>query len=135
MTTRRRLLQGAARIGAASVLPRPAYAAGTGNIFVSLEKGNQVVVLDKTYAEIKRIDTSKRPRDMHFNADRTQLFVACGDDDAIDVIDVGSLEVVDSIPTGPSPEVFAFSPDYKGVWVSDEEYSQLELIDLESRVS
>ena len=109
MTTRRRLLQTAALIGAASVLPRSAYAAGTGNIFISLEKGNQVVVLDKTYAEIKRIDTSKRPRDMHFNADKTQLFVACGDDDTVDVIDVGTLEVVDSIPTGPSPEAFALS--------------------------
>ncbi len=135
MTNRRRLLQGAALIGAASLLPRPAYAAGTGNIFISLEKGNEVVVLDKTYAEVKRIATSKRPRDMHFNADRTQLFVACGDDDAIDVIDVGTLEVVDSIPTGPSPEVFAFSPDFKQVWVSNEEYSQLEAIDLETRVS
>ena len=62
MTTRRRLLQGAALVGAASMLPRPAYAAGTGNIFVSLEKGNEVVVLDKSYAEIKRIPTSKRPR-------------------------------------------------------------------------
>ena len=76
MTTRRRLLQGAVALGAAAALPRPAYAAGTGNIFISLEKGNQVVVLDRTYAEIKRIDTSKRPRDMHFNADKTQLFVA-----------------------------------------------------------
>lgn len=135
MTTRRRLLQGAALIGAASMLPRPASAAGTGNIFVSLEKGNEIVVLDKDYAEIKRIPTSKRPRDMHFNQDRTQLFVACGDDDAIDIIDVQTLEVVDSVPTGPSPEVFAFSPDYKTIWVSNEEYSQLEAIDLESRLS
>lgn len=135
MTTRRQLLQGAALVGAATLLPRPAYAAGTGNIFVSLEKGNEVVVLDRTYAQIKRIATSKRPRDMHFNQDRTQLFVACGDDDAIDIIDVNTLEVVDSVVTGPSPEVFAFSPDYKTIWVSNEEYSQLEAIDLESRVS
>lgn len=135
MTTRRQLLQIATLAGAATLLPRPAFAAGTGNVFVSLEKGNEVVVLDRDFNEIKRIPTSKRPRDMHFNQDKTQLFVACGDDDAIDIIDVGSLEVVDSIPTGPSPEVFAFSPDYTKVWVSNEEYSQLEQIDLETRIS
>jgi len=63
------------------------------------------------------------------------LYVACGDDDAIDVIDVASLEVVDSIPTGPSPEVFAFSPDEKVIYVSNEEDSRLEAIDMETRVS
>ena len=60
---------------------------------------------------VKQIETDRRPRDMHFNAAHTLLYVACGDDDVIDVIDVAPLQVVDSIPTGPSPEVFAFSPD------------------------
>ncbi|CDP51126.1 MAG: PQQ-dependent catabolism-associated beta-propeller protein [Devosia nanyangense] len=113
----------------------PALAKDTGQIFVSTEKGNEVVVLDKDYNVIKRIKTSRRPRDMHFNADRTLLYVACGDDDAIDVIDVEKLEVVDSIPTGPSPEVFAFSPDEKLIYVSNEEDSRLEAIDVESRIS
>ena len=135
MTTRRQLMQGAALLGAAALIGRPAFAAGTGQIFVSTEKGNEIVVLDPGFTIIKRIPTSKRPRDMHFNADRTQLYVACGDDDAIDVIDLAKLEVVDTIPTGPSPEVFAFSPDFKLMYVSDEEYSQLEAIDIETRVS
>lgn len=113
----------------------PAEAAGTGQIFVSTEKGNEVVVFDKDMNLVKRIATSRRPRDMHFNADKTLLYVACGDDDAIDVIDVATLEVVDSIPTGPSPEVFAFSPDEKMIYVSNEEDSRLEAIDLATRVS
>lgn len=113
----------------------PASAKDTGQIFVSTEKGNEVVVLDKDYNIVKRIKTSRRPRDMHFNAEHTLLYVACGDDDAIDIIDIDKLEVVDSIPTGPSPEVFAFSPDEKLLYVSNEEDSRVEAIDLASRIS
>lgn len=135
MTTRRAVLAGAAALGASLLAPRTASAAATGQIFVSTEKGNEVVVLDRGFNIVKRIATSKRPRDMHFTPDHSRLFVACGDDDVIDIIDVARLEVVDQIPTGPSPEVFAFSPDQKTIYVSDEEYSQLEAIDVESKVA
>ncbi|MDB5540695.1 MAG: beta-propellerrepeat-containing protein [Devosia sp.] len=134
MITRRTFVATATALIAASAVPRAA-AKGTGMIFVSTEKGNEVVVLDQSLAVVKRIATSRRPRDMHFNAAKELLYVACGDDDTIDVIDVASLEVVDSIPTGPSPEVFAFSPDEKMIYVSNEEDSRLEAIDLATRVS
>jgi PQQ-dependent catabolism-associated beta-propeller protein len=111
----------------------PVLAKGTGLIFVSLERGNQVVVLNPDLSVKTRIDTSRRPRDMHFNKDHTLLYVACGDDDAIDVIDVASLEVVDSIPTGPSPEMFQFSPDETAIYVSNEEDSVMEMIDLATK--
>ncbi|MDB5538259.1 MAG: beta-propellerrepeat-containing protein [Devosia sp.] len=120
---------------ATAISALPAWAAGTGMIFVSTEKGNEVVVLDQDHNIVKRIETSRRPRDMHFNADKSLLYVACGDDDVIDVIDVTTLEVVDHIPTGPSPEVFAFSPDEKQILVSNEEDSRLEVIDMASRLS
>ena len=113
----------------------PAQAAGTGLVFVSNEKSHEIVVLDSSYEIVKRIETSRRPRDMHFNAARTLLYVACGDDDVIDIVDVAKLEVVDSIPTGPSPEVFAFSPDEKLIYVSNEENSTLEVIDTASRLT
>ena len=48
---------------------------------------------------VKDIKTSRRPRDMHFNDDHSLLYVACGDDDVIDVIDVAKLEVVGKIAT------------------------------------
>ena len=111
----------------------PAFAKDTGLIFVSLERGNEIVVLNPDLTERKRIETSRRPRDMHFNAARDKLYVACGDDDVIDVIDVATLEVVDSIPTGPSPEVFAFSPDETQIYVSNEEDSTMEIIDVASK--
>jgi len=111
----------------------PAFAKDTGLIFVSLERGNEVVVLNPDLSLNTRIETSRRPRDMQFNKDRTLLYVACGDDDTIDVIDVATLSVVDSIPTGPSPEVFVFSPDESQIFVSNEEDSTMEMIDVASK--
>lgn len=113
-----------------ALTPLAALAQGTGNIFVSLERGNEIVVLSPAHEIIARIETSRRPRDMHFNDDHTLLYVACGDDDVIEVIDVATFEIVDAIPTGPSPEVFAFSPDRETIYVSNEEDSTLEFIDL-----
>ncbi len=47
-----------------SVSAGAASAAGTGLIFVSNEKSHEVVVLDASYQIVKRIETSRRPRDM-----------------------------------------------------------------------
>lgn len=116
-----------------AILAGGALAEGTGLIFVSLERGNQVVVLNPDMMVKTRIDTSRRPRDLHFNRDHTLLYVACGDDDVIDVIDVATLEVVASIPTGPSPEIFQFSPDESQIYVSNEEDSVMEMIDVASQ--
>ena len=118
----------------AALIALPALAKGTGLIFISLERGNEVVVLNPDLTERKRIETSRRPRDMQFNAAQDKLYVACGDDDVIDVIDVATLEVIDSIPTGPSPEVFTFSLDEKQIYVSNEEDSTLEIIDVASKI-
>jgi len=61
--TRRTFVATAAALLAASAVPR-AVAKGTGMIFVSTEKGNEVVVLDQSLQVVKRIATSRRPRDI-----------------------------------------------------------------------
>src|SRR5258708_38401057 len=62
--------------------PALALAKDTGLIFVSNEKTNNLIIIDpKTYQVVKDLKISRRPRDMHFNADHTRLYVACGDDD------------------------------------------------------
>jgi YVTN family beta-propeller protein len=63
---------------------------------------------------------------MKFGDNRRLLYV--GDDDVIDVIDVATLRVADHIPTGPSPEMFALSPDGKALYVSNEEASSVQQI-------
>ena len=96
-----------------------AAAKGTGMAFVSNEKTNDLTVIDpKTMTVVGSIKTSHRPRDMHFNRDKTLIYVACGDDDVIDVVDVAQRKVIDQIPTGPSPETFRLSADDSTIYVS-----------------
>ena len=75
--------------------PLPALARETGRIFVSNERSHTVWVFSPEFEHIATIETSRRPRDMKLNGDRTLLYVACGDDDVIDIIDVETLEIVD----------------------------------------
>jgi YVTN family beta-propeller protein len=109
------------------VLSAEARAKGTGYVFVSNEKTNNIAVIDpkQDYKVIRWIPTSHRPRDMKFGHNRRLLYVACGDDDVIDVIDVATLNVADHIPTGPSPEMFEFGRDEKTLYVSNEEGSSV----------
>src|ERR1700690_470038 len=91
-------------------------------LFVSNERTNNLIIIDpRTNKVVKDLRTSRRPRDMHFSADHTKLYVACGDDDVIDIIDVAKLEVVGKLNTGPSPETFAMDEKRHRIYVSDEE--------------
>lgn len=113
-----------------------AGAKDTGYVFVSHEKTNNIAVLDpkQDYKIIQWIPTSHRPRDMKFGDDRRLLYVACGDDDVIDVIDVATLKVADHIPTGPSPEMFELSRDEKALYVSNEEGSSVQEISIADKM-
>ena len=71
---------------------------------------------------------------MHFNEDRTLIYVACGDNDVIDIVDIEKQEVIGSLDTGPSPEAFMFSPDYNYIYVSNEEDSTLGVLDVNDNI-
>ncbi|MFO1185412.1 MAG: PQQ-dependent catabolism-associated beta-propeller protein [Bauldia sp.] len=130
-----RALSAAVLVVSAFFATARAEAAGTGQIFVSNEASHEVIVYSpRDYAIVKRIKTSRRPRDMHFNNAHTHLYVACGDDDVIDVIDLASLTVVDHIPTGPSPEMFEFSADNKLIYLSNEENSSVQVISVADKL-
>ena len=120
----------------ALVLSAGAEAKNTGYVFVSNEKTNNIAVIDpkQDYKIARWIPTSHRPRDMKFGDDRRLLYVACGDDDEIDVIDVATLRVADHIPTGPSPEMFALSRDGKALYVSNEEASSVQQISIADKI-
>ena len=120
----------------ALVASPPAHAKDTGLIFVSNEKSNNLIVLDpKTYQIVKDIKVSRRPRDMHFSADRSKLYVACGDDDVIDIVDVAKLEVIGKLATGPSPETFAIDEKRRRLYVANEEGSTLSIIDIDQNIT
>src|SRR4029077_18523159 len=76
--------------------------------YVSNEKSNTVSVIDTdSWTVIKTIKVGQRPRGIEFTKDGKFVLVAVGDDDKIEVIDVATQQVVDSLPSGPDPELFA----------------------------
>ena len=80
--------------------------------YVSNEKGNSVSVIDTNKWEVvKTIKVGQRPRGIAFTKDQKYVLVAVGDDDTIQMIDTATQEVVDSLPSGPDPELFIQDPD------------------------
>ena len=110
------------------------FARNTGLLFVSSERTDSVVIVDpETNGIVKYLKTSRRPRDMHFNTDHTYLYVACTDDDAIDIIDVAKLEVVGRV-TASSPRAFGISEKLRRIYVPNPEGSSLSVIDMDQNV-
>jgi DNA-binding beta-propeller fold protein YncE len=70
---------------------------------------------------------------MHFNTDHTYLYIACADDDAIDIIDVAKLEVVGRL-TAPNPRAFGISDKLHRIYVPNPEGSSLSVIDIDQNV-
>ncbi len=80
-----RTILAAASAVALFLLTAPAFAE---TIFVSNEKDNTITVLNgDTFEIIKTIKTSRRPRGIILSPDNSELFVAAGDGDIMDVID------------------------------------------------
>src|SRR5258708_19604923 len=86
----------------AGILPARAFIA-----YVSNEKSNTVSVIDTDkWAVIKTIKVGQRPRGIEFTRDGKFVLVAVGDDDTIQMIDTATQQVVDTLPSGPVPELF-----------------------------
>ena len=75
--------------------------------YVSNEKSNTVSVIDTNkWAVINTIKVGQRPRGIDLTKDGKFVLVAVGDDDTIQMIDTATQKVVDSLPSGPDPELF-----------------------------
>ncbi len=109
----------------------PAAAAGTGYIFVSNETDNTVSVIDgESFEVIKTVPTGQRPRDMRWNADKTQLLIAASGDDRIEVLDVASLEIVGSLEAGEDPEIFHIDPSGRILVAANEDDNEVTVTEL-----
>src|SRR6202043_1420185 len=86
----------------AGTLPARAFVA-----YVSNEKSNTVSVIDTDkWAVTKTIKVGQRPRGIEFTRDGKFVLVAVGGHDPIQVLDAATQQVVDSLPSGPDPELF-----------------------------
>ena len=126
-----------ARLGTAVVallMAVPLHARDTGQVFVSSEKDNALIVVDAAKAEVVGSTAlCKRPRHMQLTPDRDQLLVACSDDGRIAVWDIAKKKVVDKLHVGNNPEMFDISPDGRMLYASNEEDATLTAYDLVAR--
>ena len=75
--------------------------------YVSNEKSNTISVIDTDkFTVVNTIKVGQRPRGIELTRDGKFVFVAVGDDDTIQVIDVRTHEIVATLPSGPDPELF-----------------------------
>src|SRR6267142_4037 len=87
--------------------------------YVSNEKSNTVSVIDTNKrAVVRTIKVGQRPRGIAFTKDQKYVLVAVGDDDTIQMIDTTSNKVVDTLPSGPDPELFVDDPTGKIPYVA-----------------
>jgi PQQ-dependent catabolism-associated beta-propeller protein len=118
----------AATLAALCAAPLPAVAQGMA--WVSSEKDHAITLVDlKTLAVAGIVATCKRPRHMQLAPDGKRLFVACGESNAADVIDIASRKSLARVPLGDDPEAFDFSVDGKMLFVSAEDDGQLLMVD------
>src|SRR5437879_13840789 len=81
--------------------------AGAFTAYVSNEKSNTISVIDTDkFTVVKTIKVGQRPRGIELTKDGKFILVAVGDDDTIQMIDTGSLEVRATLPSGPDPDPF-----------------------------
>lgn len=103
------------------------------SVYVSNEKDNKIVVFDAQGKQTSTIDVCKRPRHLMFNADRSRIFVCCGDSNELGVVDRAAGKMLETVPLGDSPEIFDLSPDGKVAYVSIEDESVLAAYDLATK--
>lgn len=111
----------------------PLAALAQGKVYVSSEKDNKIHVFDARGERLAAIDTCERPRHMMFNANRSQIYVCCGDSNQLGVVDTATGKMTGTVPLGDSPEIFDLSPDGKTVYVSIEDENVMAAYDLATK--
>lgn len=103
------------------VLAQVAGAAGSQRIFVTNEGSDDLTVIDGCTLEVEAtIPIGKRPRDLEFSPDHSELYVAVSEEDAIAVVDPASLKVLRKFQAGSDPEAFAVHPN-GNIYLSNED--------------
>jgi YVTN family beta-propeller protein len=131
--------------------PKPTPDATPDRVYVSNERGNNVVALDPaTGAVVQTIAAGRRPRGLLVSRDGTRLYVAVSGSpiagpgvdesklppadhslDGIAVIDLASGKVERVLAAGTDPETFALSPDGRTLFVSNEDTGAVSAVSVD----
>ena len=107
-----------------SAVAEPTYRA-----FVTNENDGTLTVLDTRSGKVETtVSVGKRPRGIGFAPDRSQVYVALGEEDAIAVVDTRTLQVVKKLPAGSDPETFAVHPNGH-IYLSNEDANKASVLD------
>jgi PQQ-dependent catabolism-associated beta-propeller protein len=106
--------------------------AGTGLVFVSHERSDNIVGLNKADEVVGQFKTCARPRGMRRTPDGKSLIVACGNDDTIAVYDMATRTLVKRFRDIPDPETFDLHPNGRDLYISNEDDSEATVLDLET---
>ena len=97
---------------------------------------HEVLVIDRNnWQEVKRIPVHSQPVFVMASPDQHSVWVnfAHPDNDTIQVIDIASLEIVDTLKPGPAVLHMEFTPRGHEVWVSVRDANRVRVYDVYSR--
>ncbi len=107
--------------------------AGGGEVYVSNEGSDTVVVLDLETLEVQHVvETGGRPRDLRFGPGGDTLFIAASEADRIEILDLATKTISGYIETGDDPEIFDLDPTGEILVVSNEDDARATVIDVAS---
>ncbi|WP_210202515.1 PQQ-dependent catabolism-associated beta-propeller protein [Alsobacter soli] len=109
-----------------------AVSAATGLVYVSHERSDNIVMLNKEDEVVGQIKTCARPRGMTRTPDKKSLIVACGNDDTIAVYDLASRTLIKRFRDVPDPETFDLHPNGRDLYISNEDDSECSVLNLET---
>lgn len=105
-----------------------AWADPTYRLFVTNEKSNSVSVIDSRTGTLETtLELGERPRGIGLSPDHKTLYVALSGDDAIGVVDVASLKILDKLKAGDDPETFAVHPN-GNLYLSNEDDAKASVL-------
>ena len=99
------------------------YDPGSGRILVGVHKANQLVSIDPTSMEIvSKVSLSggENPHGIALDVANRLAFVACEGNAKLFVVDLKDMKVLGSYPVGDDPDVLAFDPQLRILYVSAE---------------
>src|SRR5215211_2376001 len=100
------------------------YDAGSGCILVAVQDVNQLAVIDPLSDRlVRRYDLDpdcETPHGFLIDAPRRQAFVTCEDSATLLVVDLRTMAVTATYPVGDGPDVLAFDPDWRRLYVASE---------------
>ena len=100
------------------------YDPGSGCILVAVQSQNQLAIIDPTTDRlVGRYDLDagcQSPHGFLIDASRRQAYVTCEDNALLLVVDLPTMAVTATYPVGDGPDVLAFDPAWRRLYVASE---------------